>query len=144
MLVSIIKAPTQELGVNAENSSRARQIYRLKCRAVERCLSAGPKMRRLPREQKGRALLVQRIKEKTGRDVNGFKDVAPGRQVVTHLDFPARGIIVQEDIGGVLGDNGLERSGPTVYHVFLPDDNARLLMGHSPGHVARLRPEVPD
>jgi len=87
--------------------------------------------------------MVQRIKEKTGRDIRRLQDVAPGRQVVTDLDFFARGVIIQEDIRGVLGDDGLKRRGPPVERVFLPDGRPRVLASHSLDYINRLRPEMP-
>ena len=68
----------------------------------------GPQRRLgLPDEEKGGVLLVQGIKEEAGGNLGGQEEVAPGSQVVADLDFFAGGVIIQEDVGGVLGDDGL-------------------------------------
>jgi hypothetical protein len=61
----------------------------------------------LPDKEKGSVLLVQGIKEEAGGNLGGQEDVAPGSQVVADLDFFAGGVIIQEDVGGGLGDDGL-------------------------------------
>ena len=61
----------------------------------------------LPDEEKAGALLVQGIKEEAGGDLGGQEEVAPGSHLVADLDFFTGGVIIQEDVGGVLGDDGL-------------------------------------
>ena len=70
--------------------------------------------------------------------------MAPGSQVVTHLDFFAGGVIIQKDIGGGLGDDGPQSRGPAVERLFLADGAPHIPAGGSLGQVRRLRPEVPD
>ena len=89
-------------------------------------------------------LLVQGIKEEAGGNLRGQEEVAPGSQVVADLDLFAGGVIIQEDVGGGLGDDGLSRRRPSG-RAALPGGWRR---PRRPGRLAgpgpRLRPEVPD
>jgi hypothetical protein len=106
--VSIIKPPPQEVGIHPEDQSRAREVYRVKGGGVQGGPGPGPqRLLGLPDEEKGGVLLVQGIKEEAGGNLRGQKEVAPGSQVVADLDFFADGVIIQEDVSGVLRDDGL-------------------------------------
>ena len=105
---SIIKPPPQTAGIHPEDQPRAREIYRMKGGGVKGGLGPGPQGRwGLPDEEKGGVLLVQGIKEEAGGNLGGQEDVTPGSQIVADLDFFAGGVIIQEDVGGGLGDDGL-------------------------------------
>ena len=105
---SIIKPPPQAAGIHPEDQSRPREIYRVKGGGVEGGLGPGTQGRwGLPDEEKVGPLLVQGIKEEAGGKIRGHEDVAPGSQLVADLDFFAGGVIIQKDVGGGLGDDGL-------------------------------------
>ena len=69
--------------------------------------------------------------------------MAPGGQEVADLDLLAGLIVIEEDVGGVGGDEGGQGSGPAVQGVFLADGRAHVALGDPADQVPGLRPEMP-